>query len=75
MRDDQPVRARDRLGDRLQVEGDEGARVDHLDLDSLARDLLGCGDRLLDEARERDDGDVAAWSHDPGSADRIEGRA
>ena len=69
VRDDEPVRPGDRLDDRLEVERNERARVDHLDLDPLGRELLGGGERLRDEARERDHGDVAAGSDDARAAD------
>jgi inner membrane transporter RhtA len=48
--DHQPVRSRERLDDRLQVERDERARVDHLDLDALGGELVGGRQRVVNEA-------------------------
>ena len=39
VRDDQSVRLRDGLDDRLEVERDERPRIDHLDLDAFSREL------------------------------------
>ena len=64
VRDDQSVRLRDRLGDRLEVERDERTRIDHLDLDAFPRQLVGRRERLVDEPRQRDHGHVSPLSHD-----------
>src|SRR5262245_60136982 len=70
VRDHEPVRAGDGGGDRLQVERDERARVDHLDVDPLGRELVGRGERLVHEPGEGDDGDVAARADDLRASDR-----
>ena len=61
----------DRLDDRVEVERDERARVDHLGLDPvLGGEAVGRRERIVDEARERDDGDVAARAEGDRLADR-----
>ncbi len=55
VRDDRAARAPDRLGERLEVERQQRARVDHLGLDPLGGQPLGRGQRLADHPRERDD--------------------
>ena len=55
----------------VEVERDERARVDHLDLDAvLGGEPLGRRERVVDEPRERDDRDVAALAQRRGLADR-----
>ena len=60
----------DRLEDRSHVERGDGAQVDHLDGDAVARQAFGCGDRLVHHPRHRHDGDVASGTHDGRDADR-----
>src|SRR3546814_7127717 len=52
------------------VERAQGAQVDDLGLDSLARQRVGGFERERDADRIADDGDVAPFAHDPGLADR-----
>src|SRR5436190_4747482 len=60
VRDHEPVRAGDGADDRLQVERDERARVDHLHLDSFGGEFVRGCEGLVQEPRPGHDGDVAA---------------
>ena len=59
----------DRLEDRLRVERRERARVDHLRLDPLRGQLLGCTERAIDRPARGDDRHVAALAPDRGLAE------
>ena len=71
VRDHEAARALDGRDDRVQVERDERARVDHLGLDAvLGREAIGGRERVVHQPRERDDRDVAALAQRHGAADR-----
>ena len=71
VRDDEPAGALHRRDDRIEVERHERPRVDHLRLDSvLGGKAVGRRERVVDECRERDDGDVATGAKGRGPADR-----
>ena len=60
----QAARFRDRLPDRLDVEGSDRPRVDQLDGDSLGRQFLGDLQRPLCHQGQGDDGDVPSAADD-----------
>src|SRR5215218_8747828 len=62
--DDQSVRLLDRGQDHVFIQRGEGARVDHLDLDSFAGECLCRGQRLINHAGDGHDGDVFAGAFD-----------
>ena len=66
VQDDAAAGLPDRLLDRRDVDGDDGAKVDHLGVDPLR---LGGRDRDMDHGPVSEDGDRLAGPRHPGEGD------